>query len=91
MSAGKGEYTLPKLLSDAGYATALYGKWHLGEVAGRLPSDMGVKSHRTPTPCFASKDDPCDGAETGGAEPQIAEQSRSWRAVISEREAMRGS
>jgi hypothetical protein len=42
-------------------------------------------------PCFASKDDPCDGAETGGAEPQIAEQSRSWRAVISEREAMRGS
>src|SRR5262245_10418919 len=35
------EYTLPKLLSDAGYATALYGKWHLGEVAGRLPTDMG--------------------------------------------------
>jgi arylsulfatase len=35
------EYTLPKLLSDAGYATALYGKWHVGEVPGRLPSDMG--------------------------------------------------
>jgi arylsulfatase len=35
------EYTLPKLLSDAGYATALYGKWHCGNVEGRLPNDMG--------------------------------------------------
>jgi len=35
------EYTLAELLSDAGYATALYGKWHLGGVAGRLPTDQG--------------------------------------------------
>jgi arylsulfatase A-like enzyme len=35
------EYTLPKLLSDTGYATALYGKWHCGNVEGRLPNDMG--------------------------------------------------
>ena len=32
-----------------------------------------------------------DGAETGGAEPHIAEQSRSWRAASGEREVMRGS
>src|SRR6516162_10449694 len=32
-------------------------------------------------PLFAAKNDPFDGAETGGAEPQIAEQSRSWRAA----------
>ncbi len=35
------EYTLSKLLSDAGYATALFGKWHLGEIEGRLPTDQG--------------------------------------------------
>jgi len=35
------EYTTAKLLSDAGYATALYGKWHLGEHEGRLPNDQG--------------------------------------------------
>src|SRR5215469_10968056 len=35
------EYTTAELLSDAGYATALYGKWHLGEHLGRLPNDQG--------------------------------------------------
>jgi arylsulfatase A-like enzyme len=35
------EYTMAELFSDAGYATALYGKWHLGEVPGRLPIDQG--------------------------------------------------
>jgi len=50
-------------------------------------------------PPFACKDDPAsvrecfasDGAETGGAEPHIAEQSRSWRAASGEQEVMRGS
>ena len=35
------EYTIAELLSDAGYATALYGKWHLGDSEGRLPIDQG--------------------------------------------------
>lgn len=35
------EYTLPELLSDSGYDTALFGKWHLGDVEGRLPTDQG--------------------------------------------------
>jgi arylsulfatase A-like enzyme len=35
------EYTLAELLSDAGYGTALYGKWHLGDHQGRLPNDQG--------------------------------------------------
>ena len=43
-----------------------------------------------PDPRLACKNDPSEVAETGGAEPQIAEQSRSWRAAIGEREVMRG-
>jgi arylsulfatase len=35
------EYTIAELLSDAGYATSLWGKWHLGEREGRLPTDQG--------------------------------------------------
>jgi arylsulfatase len=35
------EYTIADLLSDAGYATACFGKWHLGHVPGRIPTDQG--------------------------------------------------
>lgn len=35
------EVTMAESLSDAGYATALYGKWHLGSENGRLPNDQG--------------------------------------------------
>jgi arylsulfatase A-like enzyme len=35
------EYTIAELLSDAGYATSHYGKWHLGDTEGRLPIDQG--------------------------------------------------
>jgi arylsulfatase A-like enzyme len=35
------EVTLAETLSGAGYATAAFGKWHLGSVQGRLPNDQG--------------------------------------------------
>jgi arylsulfatase len=35
------ELTIAEALSAAGYATALYGKWHLGSNNGRLPNDQG--------------------------------------------------
>ena len=35
------EITLAQALSAAGYATAIYGKWHLGDRPGRLPHDRG--------------------------------------------------
>jgi len=51
-----------------------------------------VSNRFQPRPPFACKDDPAavcecfasDGAETGGAEPHIAEQSRSWRVASGE-------
>jgi len=35
------EYTIAELLSDAGYSTALYGKWHIGSKPGKMPNDQG--------------------------------------------------
>ena len=62
-----------------------------GDAFAALSQHQRCQIAPNPDPRFASKHDPSDGAETGGAEPQIAEQSRSWRAAIGERDAMRGS
>jgi len=37
------EVTLAQLFSAQGYATAIYGKWHLGDRAGRFPTDRGFE------------------------------------------------
>ena len=35
------EVTIAELLSQGGYATGHFGKWHLGSSEGRLPTDQG--------------------------------------------------
>jgi arylsulfatase len=35
------EKTLAELFSDSGYATGMFGKWHLGDTPGRFPTDQG--------------------------------------------------
>src|SRR5450755_2805386 len=50
------EVTIAKLLSAQGYATAIYGKWHLGSLESRFPTildSMSGTASRAPTtrPC----------------------------------------
>ena len=35
------EITLAETLSESGYATGIFGKWHLGRTPGRFPTDQG--------------------------------------------------
>ena len=35
------EKTMPELFSEQGYATGMFGKWHLGDTQGRFPTDQG--------------------------------------------------
>lgn len=35
------EYTMAEMFRDAGYDTAMFGKWHIGASEGRFPTDQG--------------------------------------------------
>jgi arylsulfatase len=35
------EYTMAEMFRDAGYDTAMFGKWHIGATPGRFPTDQG--------------------------------------------------
>jgi len=65
------EITLARLLSQVGYKTAHYGKWHLGSVDGRFPNDQGFDEWwgipRTTDEVFWPGN---PGFEAAGVEPQ---------------------
>ena len=39
------EITLAEALKEQGYATGCFGKWHLGELKGHLPTDQGFDKY----------------------------------------------
>ncbi|MCP4362581.1 MAG: sulfatase-like hydrolase/transferase [Chloroflexi bacterium] len=71
------EYTLTELLSDSGYRTALFGKWHLGDVEGRLPTDQGFDQW------FGVKNttDEAGYSSTPQFDPDVFPQPYSWEGV----------
>ena len=74
------EYTLPELLSDAGYNTAAFGKWHLGDIEGRLPTDQGFDAW------FGIKNtsDEAGYSSTPQFDPEIVPQPYIWAGVKGE-------
>jgi arylsulfatase len=71
------EVTIANLLSDLGYATGHFGKWHLGSVDGRFPNDQGFDEWwgipRTTDEVFWPDD---LGFAESGIEPQYIMQGR---------------
>jgi arylsulfatase A-like enzyme len=65
------EVTLAESLSAAGYATALYGKWHLGSQDGRLPNDQGTAFPGPPTRRY--------GLARAGIRQASCRRNGSWR------------
>ena len=69
------EYTMPEMLGDVGYATAMFGKWHLGQAEGRYPTDQGFDEwygipNSTDESLWPSQDKFPEVSETGGGDRQ---------------------
>ncbi|VTU23826.1 Arylsulfatase [Variovorax sp. SRS16] len=65
----RSEVTLAQVLSDSGYATAHYGKWHLGDIPGRYPSDRGFDTWYG----IPRTTDESQFTSTPGFDPSVAE------------------
>jgi arylsulfatase len=70
------EVTIGEALSDAGYATGYYGKWHLGSHDGRLPNDQGFDEWFG----IPRTTDEALWRRPPGGHPTSCRPRRSWRA-----------
>jgi arylsulfatase len=74
------EITIAEILSDAGYATAVFGKWHLGDTEGRFPTDQGFDEWWG----FPFSSDVASHASSIGFDPSVAAIPRLYEGVRGE-------
>ncbi len=69
------EYTIADLLSDAGYSTAMFGKWHIGDKDGRLPNDQGYDEW------YGTKESAMEASYTSTAQfdPEVFDTPYIWQ------------
>jgi arylsulfatase len=72
------EVTMAEMLSEVGYATGMFGKWHLGRTEGRFPTDQGFDEwYGIPSSTDESAFTQLDGfAESGLEETYVMEGRR---------------
>ena len=64
------EKTMAEMLSEAGYATGMFGKWHLGRTEGRFPTDQGFDEwYGVPNSTDESTYTSLDGFAESGVSP----------------------
>lgn len=72
------EYTVAELLKDEGYDTAMFGKWHLGDVDDRLPTNQGFDVWYG----IKNTTDEAGYSSTPQYDPEIVPQPYIWEAVV---------
>ena len=71
------EVTMAEMLSNAGYATCMYGKWHLGRTEGRFPTDQGFDEwYGVPNSTDESVYPSLDGFADSGVPPTVVMEGR---------------
>lgn len=85
------EETVAEILSNAGYSTGLFGKWHLGTASGVLPTDQGFDYYSgnlieavddyfnwNKSTITSQGGSPIESTETQYATKVVAEESVTW-------------
>jgi len=84
------EETIAEAISSAGYQSALFGKWHLGEVVGKYPTDQGFDYYSgslenldnyynwEKTQIISASGSPTIISETGYATEVVATEAVEW-------------